>query len=179
MKRPYLASGTLVENAKKQSNLFAVDASLFTYLSGLLNGDYCYLTIAEEVVRVLSTQAPNQLLVSRAVEGLRGEYLAGESIKYSVTKSELVDATTASVLSLSVTGAIKYSAGILEYPKVKLFGLGGLLIDDWLIQDIPDNAGCCAANNDPEPIPLQYEKYRLVTGGRYRKVTSGNFRAYL
>lgn len=179
MKRAYLADGVLTKDAQVADNTLTVDSALYNYISGLLGADYCYLTLGSEIVKVLDTQAPNTLLVSRAVGGIRKSHLAGQRIVYTLSANELADATIASALTLTASGALELDVNNLAYPQIKIFTFGGITADGMLIQDIPDNAGCCAGDTNPPTIPPQYKKLRIITSGKYRQVSSGNIRAYL
>lgn len=184
MKRAYLVNGTITDTANARDNTLSVDSDTWTYLAGLLDDDYCYLMLGNlEVVKVQSVQAPNVALVARALDGTnRRTWVAGTKLKYALTRLELDDAVTASVINLDVEYPISEVNGVLAYADLEIAGIGGLAVGgsgiEWLIQDIPSNAGCCPSSGPP-PIPLSYYKLRVVTEGYYRATSDGSYREYL
>jgi len=182
MKRAYLANGYLVQPLSEKGYVATVDAATWLYLNTLLGTDYCYLVIAgREVVKVLGLQATNQVLLQRGLEGThRKTWIAGRSIKYGLTWSEVQDATTYIGYTLNVSGGVSWDGVNIFYPELNLLGIGGITCDGTYIDDIPDNVGCCIST-EPPSIPLQYLPLRQVylTGAfDYRITDSGDYRVY-
>lgn len=184
MKRAYLADGTIVNLISAKDNTLALDPITWTYIFSLLGTDYCYLVIdRKEVVRIQSVQAPNIALVIRGVDNTeRKSWPSGTRIGYKLTSAEILDATIANGLNLTAQYPITEFNGELTYANFRLAGIGGITVEGsgakWLVQDIPDNAGC-AASSEPPPIPLSYFDLRIVTEGYYRQTVDGSYREYI
>jgi hypothetical protein len=184
VKRAYLAEGIVVTLVNAKDNILALDPVTWSYVSNLLDGDYCYLVIdRREVVRVQSVQAPNIVLVTRGVDGTeRKTWPIGTRISYQLTGAEIVDATVAGEVAITAQYPIVKTGTELSYADFRLAGIGGVTVagsdSTWLVQDIPDNAGC-AASSEPPPIPLSYFDLRIVTEGYYRTTTDGSYRGYI
>jgi hypothetical protein len=167
-----------------KDNTLALDPATWAYISNLLDSDYCYLVIDKrEVVRVQSVQAPNLALVVRGVDGTeRKTWPSGTRIGYRLTSAEIEDAVVYTEVIIDAQYPIVNSDGVLGYANFRLAGIGGISVEGngskWLIQDIPDNAGC-AASSEPPPIPLSYFDLRIVTEGYYRVTTDGSYRGYI
>jgi hypothetical protein len=184
VKRAYLANGNVVTLVNAKDNTLALDSITWDYISNLLGGDYCYLVIDKrEVVRVQSLQAPNLALVIRGVDGTnRITWPNGTHIGYELTNAEIADAVTYIGISLDVQYPLVIHNGVLTYANFRLAGIGGVSVagneGEWLVQDIPDNAGCAASSVAP-PIPLSYFDLRIVTEGYYRVTTDGSYRGFV
>lgn len=187
MKRAYLANGTLAAPADAKDSIMTLDSTTWSYLSGLLEGDYCYLIVGcQEVVKVLGVEAPNIALVQRALDGTRRRtWPNSTSIAYGLTEAEINDAVTVVGNSITVAGALQENNGVISYEELNLVGIGGCTVhgDDegiWMIQSLIGATGCCSiAGESPPPIPLQYFKLRVTTEGYYRATLNGVYRAYL
>lgn len=184
MKRAYLADGTVVTLVGVKDNTLTLDSATWAYISNLLGSDYCYLVIDKrEVVRVQSVQAPNIALVVRGVDGTaRKSWPSGTQIGYRLTAAEIEDAVIYTEIGINAQYPITNINGVLSYADFRLDGIGGVAVEGdgskWLIQDIPDNAGCAASSELP-PIPLSYFDLRIVTEGYYRTTTDGSYRGYI
>jgi hypothetical protein len=187
VKRAYLVNGTLAQPATAPENIFALDATTWAYLDGLLGTDYCYLVVQKkEVVKVIGLQTPNIALVERGIDSTqRRTWPVGSTIAYGLTEAEINDAVTYVGLSLTVNQPLQENDGVISYPEMQILGIGGCTVDGsdegiWMIQDIPDNVGCCSlAGQAPPPIPLIYFNLRIVTEGYFRGTSDGSYRLYI
>lgn len=183
MKRAYLASGQLIQQAAINSNALYVDTSTYAYLFGLLGTDYCYLMLnSAEVVKVIGFIAPNGLRVVRNVESTQQTLgLVGAKIKYAATVSELKDAVQPIGWKFIPSYTLNFTDGVLRYGPTNVDTLGGVEIDgqdteNWYIRDIPDNIGC--ACDEPELIPEIYLKVRITDDQSVRVMDDGSYRGY-
>lgn len=177
MKRAYLANDVLTAPLFPNSYSVFVGSSLVTYLSMLLETDYCYLVINKhEIVKVMGCLTPSILYVERFAEQ-RNTYLSGTPIQYFLTPNEIQDAVLEQTLNLTQNQAILINGSDVLYPEVDIAAIGGIGISELpnaMIQDL-ELAGCGC--NAPPEIPLNYLKIRVVDSG-YRITDSGVYRAY-
>ena len=183
MIRPYLVNGTLAQNMQVNDSIAKVDPATWTYLNNILGTDHGYLVIGGlEPVKVLGLSAPNVVRLARRIEvDVRHIWPAGTKIKYQLTKSELIEATTAASLVIGVGGNVVKQGNQISYPTVSISPFGGVdtgdISEDGTIRvvDIPANAGCeCGP---PVAIPLQYLLLRVYDSG-YRILDDGSYRSY-
>lgn len=185
MKRAYLVNGNLVSTASTKDNIIRVDDNTYTYLSGLLGLDYCYLRLGKsEIIKVLGFNTPNILLVQRGVDNSDiVTHITGESLGYIFTISELKDSTAYIGYSLNLSGLLYLDTEQnINYGPMTMQGLGGIdikgSVEGFTIYDITDNVGCAASITPPE-IPPLLQPYRIIDTTELRVTDDGSYREYV
>lgn len=186
MKRAYLANGTTSGIAKTTDKYIGVDAATWSYLSGLLGTDYCYLVLGGiEVVKVMGVFTGNALLVQRGIDSTEiGVWPSGTSIGYGLTQAEINDATSFVGYSLVGVNGITVGATI-SYADFTLEGVGGAAVEgagsNWIIEDSTELGCVSIAGEQPYPLPLTWQQLRIEEGfdaNGYRINDDGSYRAW-
>ncbi len=187
MKRAYLTNGTISKAVKTTDNYIGVDAATWTYLSGLLGIDYCYLVLGEtEIVKVLGTFAGNTLLIKRGIDDTEiSVWPIGTSIGYELTQAEITDATSFVGYSLVGINAITVGSSI-AYADFTLEGIGGATVkgtgSNWIIEDSTELGCVSIAGEQPYPLPLSWQQLRIeesFDANGYRVNDDGSYRTWV